>query len=120
MNIHRDEQALYVKDLIFYIFRRWKMILVLALIAAMALGGASALRSRRAVMSEAQLRAAVEQYEAEKQRLQASVDRLQNAVDSKQAYLEQSELMNMDPYGFYQGLVKIYVDTDYHFVYGNS
>lgn len=120
MNIHRDEQALYVKDLIFYIFRRWKMILVLALIAAMALGGASALRSRRAVMSEAQLRAAAEQYEAEKQRLQASVDRLQNAVDSKQAYLEQSELMNMDPYGFYQGNVKIYVDTDYHFVYGNA
>jgi hypothetical protein len=119
MSLHRDEQVLYVKDLVFSIFRRWKMILVLVLVAALALGGVKALGSRKAGLTEDQLQAATVQYEAEKERLQASVDRLQNAVDSQREYLELSELMNLDPFGFYQGVIRIYVDTDYHIIYGN-
>lgn len=116
MDRKRDEQVIYLKDLLFCALYKWKGILALAVVLALVLGGVKAAGEWRdyqnSATNEAQ-KISVERYEAKKDSLEKQVEDLRVGVQNQQTYIRESQLMKLDPYGFYEANLTVYVDTGY-------
>lgn len=120
MDIQEDVRKISLRNLLFAVARRWKLLLLVACVLAVVAGGAKGGMAWRAATDEkkrAQDEAAYlqerEAYESSKADLQAEVDMLTASVENQQAYLQESELMRMDPYEVYSGTLCLYIATDY-------
>ena len=125
MQTNHDEQVIYLKDLLFSALYRWKRILVWGLVLAVLLGvlkGISAYRDAKDAQAKLNdpARQAVEMdsYEAEKAALESQLSTLQENIQRQTAYLEESILMQLDPYAFYEVSLSVYVDTGYQILPG--
>ena len=81
MNKERDEQVIFIKDLIFSILYRWRKILIAAIVVAVLMGGLSAVLGLIGGNSDA-----------------SSNSALRDSARSQAEYLENSVLMNIDPH----------------------
>lgn len=87
-------------DLLRRLFRQWKRIAVCALATAMLLGGAGLIRSRNVSQSdelEMEEKSGDDLTEEEEQAVADAV-RLEGEIRQQEAYLENSVLMQLDPY----------------------
>lgn len=112
MEMKKEEQMIYVKDLLFAALYRWKTIVAVAVLLALVLGGpqvVSAIRGGTGIVEPDPV--AVEQYQSEKAALEKQVEYLQHTVDNRQLYLENSLLMQLDPYDHYEARVIAYAGT---------
>lgn len=108
-----DEQMIYFKDLLFAALRSWRIVLIVAVVLAVLLGGYRGISRMSVGTDPAVLAEAQTQYEAEKAVLEQRVESLQESLVSRQAYFENSLLMQIDPYNHYEAVVSLYVDTGY-------
>ena len=99
------EQEIDLKDLIFAVLHRWRMILAAAVVLALLLGGYKALRTYNHNNDDASILEAKAQYEkdleAYNQRVsvcEREIANLEEDIDRQEDYLENSILMNMSPY----------------------
>lgn len=119
MENKKNEQVIYLKDLLFAALHRWRAVLVTALIAAVLLGGIKCISHRRdasGTETDAQYQAALEQYALNAEVLTTKVEILQERLESQQNYLENSMFMSLNPYEFYAATLSLHVDTGYQII----
>ncbi len=114
------EQEIDLKDLIFAVLHRWRMIFGAAVVLALLLGGYKALRTYTGGNDESAVLEAKAQYEKEleayNQRVSAcerEIANLEEDISRQEEYLENSILMNMSPYDVWEGKTELFVKTDY-------
>lgn len=108
MENRKDEQLIYIKDLMFTVFYRWKIVLTVALILALLLGGLQmlpAIMGRGSLSQEDAQQISV--YETEKAAMDQRIKTLQKAIADREAYLGNSLRMQLDPYNHYEAQLTI-------------
>lgn len=109
MENRSNERLIYLKDLIFCVLYRWKMVLAVALIFALLLGGYKGITS----LSGAGAAPDLSDYEAQKNVLTQQIEAIQKNIDGQQAYLDNAYVMQLDPYDHYLLTMRFYIDTGY-------
>lgn len=119
------EQEIDLKDLMFAVLHKWRSILLVAIVAAVLLGGVKAVMTYQSQNDEETVKAAEEQYEEDlhsyernKETMERELGNLQTDIENQQNYLEKSVLMNMSPYDIYEARADIFVKTDYEIMPG--
>ena len=103
--MEQEKQVIYFSDLFFAILKRWKAILIIAVVFAVALGGYGFLTSRKPVTDDDT--AASISYKKQQ------VDIISDNILNQQKYMTDSVLMTMNPYDCGEITTDVYVDTNY-------
>lgn len=113
------EREIDLKELMFAVLRKWRMILAFALIFAALLGGYKAVSAYRSQSNKAALEAvqdsydrALEVYNTSMDSCKREIDNLTHDIDSQQDYVENSILMNISPYDIWEAKAELFVKTD--------
>ena len=104
MEHQKDGQLVYIKDLLFAVLYRWKTVLAVMLVLALLAGGAGFLLGGKASPADAQKQ---EIYAAEKAAMDQRILALQKTVIERQTHLDQSLLMQLDPYNHYEAQLTV-------------
>ena len=125
MKNRNEAYDIYLKDLIFVVLYQWKKLLVIAVVLAALLGGFQGISGFMALKDPERLEVITKQNQIQKERYDAEVESLQMQIDtfrdqirSQQEYLDNSLLMHLQPYEYYQATAVIYVATDYQILPG--
>lgn len=105
MHNERDEQVIFIKDLIFTALHQWRKILVVAIAFAMLLGGVKVVSGLASKQQAANAAGAVTE---------------ESNANDQATYMEKSVLMNLNPYHIYQATAYINVQAEAIAVPGNA
>ncbi|SET90928.1 hypothetical protein SAMN05443270_1987 [Lacrimispora sphenoides] len=112
------EQEIDLKDLIFAVFRKWRLILFIAIILAFLSGGYKCVKELMNHQDEeysSELKARydsdVEQYEQAKSGYEWNIEKLTASIDYQEQYRENSILMKVDPYNEAAAAVDIFIQV---------
>lgn len=106
---------------------KWRIILLISLVSALALGGLKLAHNiislndpekRDSLLAEYQTE--LELYEANEAKLKISIEKCLAQLKSQTDYNENSLLMKLDPYNEWNGTLNLYVNTDYQIMPGSS
>ncbi len=116
MSYEKQERELHLKDMVFGVLRRWRSILVLALVLALVMGGLKWNSTRTSDALERE-RAEYQQLLLDYQNTLAAKDQeadwLRGLVERQRIYMAESMMMSLDPTGLYRGGMDLYiVDAD--------
>jgi len=95
------EQEIDLKDLLFVLLYRWRILLLAAVIGAALLGGYKAVKGNAKQMDLPQTESYQEEldnYEREKLAIETSIENLENSMDEQNHYLAEAPLMQINPY----------------------
>lgn len=113
------EQEIDLKDLLFAVLHRWKMILLAAVVLAVVLGGYKGFSTYRVQNDSAVRTAAQEQYQVDLESYEAKlalyeheIAKLEADVAGQQEYLEESVLMNIGAYNVGEAKANLFVKAD--------
>ncbi len=117
MNVDNTyEQEIDLKDLLFAVLYRWRLILVIAVLFAVLLGGYRLVTTYRAqtnpqVLAEAQeeYQKALEIYENDAAIIDRDMQTLMSDVEEQMDYMDHSVLMNMNPYNVWEAKTAFFV-----------
>lgn len=119
------EQEIDLKDLMFSVLRRWRPIILIAIIFALLLGGLKVFKGLGQIKDaefmaekEQEYQDSLDQYEISKARLSKEIENIKNSLESQNEYMEKSILMNINPYDEYAASASFYVSTDYQIMPG--
>lgn len=119
------EQEVDLKDLIFAILRKWRIILTISVLFAVLLGGAKGFLTYRAQSNpesisqqEEAYQASLKQYEAELASYEREIENISDSIISQQEYMENSVLMNLSPYDVCEARGDLFIKTDYEIMPG--
>jgi len=121
MNHYSDNvREIDLKDLLYRTFRRWRSVLIGAVIIAL-LAALSRVASGVILMLDEEKLAevnekyviAVSDYEATGERLRTNIVNLRAQSENQQEYNNKSELMKIDPMNKWNGHLQLYVDSKY-------
>lgn len=122
MENKKQTQMIYLKDLLFAALHRYRGILAVMLSFAVLLGGLKAISGFSALKNASgdisKYQAALALYETECASIDQQIVLLERSIESQQSYLTESVLMQLNPYGFYEATLTIYVDTGYQILPG--
>lgn len=114
------EQEIDLKDLMFAVLRKWRPIIVIAIIFAFLLGAFKTVKGIQQLGDEEFVKKNqqtydmnMDQYTSTKARLEKEITNLQENIESQQEYKEKSILMNINPYDEYVETATFYISTDY-------
>lgn len=119
MEHKKEDQLIYLMDLLFAPLHRWKALFATALIFAVLVGGFmgvsswNARKSAQALQADPNQVTATEKYRAEAQRLDAELEQLKQNLETRKLYVQDSLLMQLDPYSHYEATITLTVNTDY-------
>ena len=119
MEHKKEEQLVYLKDLFFAPLHRWKAMFFAVLVFAALLGGFkgisswNARKAARALQADPGQQIAAEKYRLDVDSLTAQLEHLQQNIKTKKLYMEESILMQLDPYNHYEAVLTLTVNTDY-------
>ncbi len=109
---NRKDQMIYFKDMLFSVLRRWRVVLLVAAVLALILGGVQGIKSWNAVnqniLDDEAYTAALEQYDADKSVLDAKVAALEHSLQNQKNYVEKAPLMQLDPNAFYSASITLH------------
>lgn len=108
MEYENDKQVIFIKDLLFAILYRWRIILVAMLIGGILLGAYQFSRIHNGDFISAQ-----EESQKKIERLEKQIKIKTDAIENQEMYLQQSFLMSIDPYNVYKVSVDFYIRTNY-------
>lgn len=119
------EQEIDLKDLMFSVLKKWRLILVVAFVFAVVLGGVKVFKGTQQLndaeyikKSRETQQTALEQYKLTKTGLTKEIENLQDSIKNQQEYQEKSILLNINPYDEYVATATLYVTTDYQIMPG--
>lgn len=120
MENRKNEHMIYLKDLLFAALYQWKKLLIAAVALAVVLGSIQGITGLIDLKDPDTLEAITKQNQIQQERYEAEVDSLEKQIEtlraqvrSQQEYLNNSLLMQLQPYGFYEASLVLYIDTDY-------
>ena len=112
-----DESEISLLDLLYHILRRWRSILLIAVLFCVLLGGFKLVKGIR-TLGSADLKEEQKNYESQlegytisKENLENQINELTDAIQDKEDYYDHSVLMKLDSKKFYKGTVT-FVVTD--------
>ncbi len=114
-----DEREIDLVQLMLLCVRKWKPIIIAAVILAVIMAGykgmtgVNALRSNTESAEDADAEAELEQYKTAKAAYEDQLKRVSKMIDDNNAYKESSVLMQLDPNNYYSASSMYYVSTDY-------
>jgi len=111
MEQERDYQAVYIKDLLFSILYRWKVVVIAMIIGALIMYGLNVLDTVTAGSRPAKKIAGEEQTQREQ--IQQVLEDTDIRIETQRIYLSTSPLMSIDPNNFYQANLTLYIQTEY-------
>lgn len=124
-NNNQYEQEIDLKDLMFSVFRKWRPIIVVAVVFALLLGGFKTAKGIGQLgdadyvkENKAAYDLSMEQYESTKKRLEREIENIQDNIKSQEQYKKDSILMNINPYDEYVSAATLYISTDYQIMPG--
>ena len=112
-----DESEISLLDLLYHILRRWRSILLFAVLFCVLLGGFQLVKGVRTLGSadskeeQNNYESQLEGYTISKEHLENQVKELTEAMEDKEDYYDHSVLMKLDPKKAYKGTVT-FVVTD--------
>ena len=114
------EQEIDLKDLMFAVLRKWRPIIVIAVVFAVLLGALKTVKGIRQLGDEEYVKKNqdtyvmnLDQYNSTKGRLEKEIENLQQNIESQQEYKDHSILMYINPYDEYVETATFYISTDY-------
>ncbi len=114
------ENVIYIKDLIFSVLHRWRSLVAAALALGLLLGGYRGLTGMQVLQDASQIAGAQESYEQAVEAYNTSYElqerviaKVQEKLEQQQDYVDNSLIMAMDAYNYYQAHLVVYVSTDY-------
>ena len=117
MTSEDDESEISLLDLLYHILRRWRSILLFAVLFCVLLGGFKLVKGIR-TLGSADLKEEQKNYENQlqgytisKEHLENQIQELTDAIQDKEDYYDHSVLMKLDPKQAYKGTVT-FVVTD--------
>lgn len=116
MEHEKNEQVIFIKDLLFAALYQWRRILIVAVIFALVIGGlvgVSQWRSATTSPSEDVIQEEMAKYETQKLLLEKAVTDAEKLVESQEQYSTNSVVMSLDPYNIYKATIELTVQTDY-------
>lgn len=112
-----------LKDLFFYGLTKWRMLIVMALVFGILLGGFGAFRAVRTradkksqTAAQLEYEEALAAYETNQEKIQIRIDNLEKSLEQQQYVQDHSVMLKMDPYNIYEAVISYYVDTNYEIV----
>lgn len=118
--MNNAEYEIDLMDLLYRVLKRWRSILICALIAALGAGlfqFAQGMRvyndPERLAAAEGEYTEALSEYEADKEELATEVERLRKKLESQKEYNGRSILMRIDPENEWVGAFVIYIKPQY-------
>lgn len=119
------EQEVDLKDLIFAILYKWKIIIITAIIFAILLGGAKGVLTYKNQSDPASIaemeksyQEELAQYEAEQASYEREIENISDNITRQQEYMEDSVLMNLSPYDVCEARGDLFIKTDYEIMPG--
>lgn len=119
------EQEIDLKDLMFAVLRKWRPIILSAIVFAVLLGGMKGAGALKQMKDSEYLAAkqqeydnSMDQYAISKASLEKEVENIKASLESQNEYMEKSVLMNINPYDEYVTAAAFYVGTDYQIMPG--
>lgn len=115
MDKNKNDQVIFIKDLLFSALYSWRWVIAVALVFALILGGITGVEQWKAasdVASDETVRAAMIAYENKKQLLIKAEEDAQKMVESQEEYNLNSAIMSLDPYGVFKAHVSVTVLTN--------
>lgn len=119
------EQEIDLKDLMFAVLRKWRPIVLLAIVFALLLGGFKIFKGLNQLKDEEyvkqnqeEYKASLDQYNATKKRLEKELANIEENIESQQKYKDESILLNINPYDEYMESATFYISTDYEIMPG--
>lgn len=116
MNYENEDQVISLKTMAFAVLRRWKSVIVVALLLAIVLGGLRGFMSWRQIRNPeyqaAQMESyeqALEDYQIELERYEFKLEMLRADIVQQQDYIQNSVLMQADYRNIYVATVGLYV-----------
>ena len=106
MEQQKETQMVYIKDLLFTVLYRWKTVLIVMLVFALLLGGVSMLLGGSPSQEELH---ALANYSTAKAVYDQRIAALEKSVNERQAHINGSLLMALDPYNHYEAQLTISV-----------
>lgn len=113
------EQEIDLKELMFAVLHKWKLILAFGVIAALILGG---IKGESAYLSENRPEAKKEAQETYQRELasyqeqvasyEKEIENLETSITEQNDYLENSVLMNISPYDVWEASAVVFVKAD--------
>lgn len=126
MENNNYEQEIDLKDLLFAVLRKWRPIILVAVVLAVLLGGykgykgIASMNDPKQVEKQTQAdQEALQAYNLKKSGLEREIDNLTKSIEGQQSYVENSVLMKINPYDEYVSNISIYVYTDYQIMPGS-
>ncbi len=121
------EDEINLVTLLFKVCQKWRALLIVAVVAAVAIGGTKLAMNIQGLNDEekvAELEAAyrdlVGNYEAEGENLERRMEDNQRNLGIQRDYNDKSILMKIDPQNEWVGSINLYIDTDYQIIPGSS
>ena len=118
-------QEIDLKDLMFAILRKWRTVLVVAVVLAAALGGGKALQAFRAsqdVETQTEAKDAygreLDSYTTAKESGEREIENISEDIQAQQTYMDESVLMKMSPYDVCEASADLFIKTDYQIMPG--
>lgn len=115
MKFQDDEIEINLLDLLHYILRRWRSVLVCAVLLCVLLGGFKVVKGI-GTLGSADLKENQENYESQlegytisKEHLENQIQALTQSIQNKEDYYDRSMLMKLDPKAAYRGTVTFVV-----------
>ena len=96
---NRKEHTIYFKDLLFSILYHWKAMLIFGLVFGLVLGGVALLDSSDTVTLNST--SMTPEREVMVKQLEDTIKRNENYIAQQTAYINESILMQLDPYAAY-------------------
>lgn len=112
MDKEKNPQIIYFKDLLFVVLKKWRAVLICGIALAILLGGFKLLSAGINRTPDA-LQKELDEYNLNLEIQTARQIALEERLTDQQAYMENSYLMNLDPYNFQTATLRVYVDTNY-------
>lgn len=114
------EHEIDLKDLMFAVLYRWKMVFLIALCPAVLLGGWRFLKTYKSRSNPEYIQEAQEQYtnnlatyENTKTLYERELQNIKTNIEKEEEYLSNSILMNLSPYDIREATADIYIETEY-------
>lgn len=119
------ERELDLKDLIFAVLHKWRLIVIVALVFALGIGAFKAAMTYRSEMDEEAVEKRQEDYEADLKNYQTKlescdreIENLERTIEEQEEYLEKSVLLDISPYNVCEARTDIFVRNNYEIMPG--
>lgn len=123
MNYTEDSLEFNLKDLLFYIFYRWKPIVIGSVLIALFLGCMQAYPQYKSASGKESVESLQDEQQVYYDQLSiytSDLDSTQEKIDALQEYMDLSVLMNADPRNVYLANMSYYIDTNYQIIPGSQ